>query len=45
MKRPVIRKPPTVTPAEAAKAMAECIAKGWVKPQQCGEITSWSVTA
>jgi len=34
MKRPVIRKPPTVTPAEAAKALTECIAKGWVKPPQ-----------
>jgi hypothetical protein len=24
--------PPTVTPEQAAKALAECIAKGWVKP-------------
>jgi hypothetical protein len=26
------RQPPTVTPEQAAKALAECIAKGWVKP-------------
>jgi hypothetical protein len=37
MKRQTTRKPPTVTPAEAAKAMAECVAKGWVKPQQEGK--------